>query len=439
MAPPDQAPPRRARLWKKLALVVGSLAIALLLAEGGTRAFLAIRGKAFDAEATRLDVLNTISTLNDNVPRWNAPREETNDPKQAEVLHPYFGIDAAGYIEDLANVVTYFQSEAATRNYDIAILGGSVAAIFAAEGAESFIEELRKDPRFAKSIVRYWSLGRGAYKQPQQTIVLHTMLSLGIEFDAVLLLDGFNEVAITRQNATMGEFPLYPTATKWLARASNPAADRELLDAMMTLRARQLGVTRQARRILDWGIWRSALASLFALKSLTRARGDAMAHFQRVSDRLAKGTVSPTAAGPRFDPDPAAVMRSSVKAWVMGSRAISALCREHGMTFLHVLQPTLHDTGSKPRTPQEIEKGASIPSWEEGARLGYPELRAASAQLIERGIAFYDASRLFAEVEETLYYDSCHFNALGNQMLGRALGRPFLDAAAANPNPRADR
>ena len=41
----------------------------------------------------------------------------------------------------------------------------------------------------------------------------------------------------------------------------------------------------------------------------------------------------------------------------MASLAEHHLCEPRGILYLHVLQPTLHDPGSKPITPEEQEKG----------------------------------------------------------------------------------
>ena len=42
------------------------------------------------------------------------------------------------------------------------------------------------------------------------------------------------------------------------------------------------------------------------------------------------------------------------------------------------------------------------------------------------GIEFLDASRVFQDVEETLYYDPCHFNEEGNLILAEAIAPAFL-------------
>ena len=58
-----------------------------------------------------------------------------------------------------------------------------------------------------------------------------------------------------------------------------------------------------------------------------------------------------------------------------------------------MLQPTLHDAGSKPATPGELAIGIIDTAWMEGVRLGYPRLREAGQRLCEQQVNFIDASR----------------------------------------------
>ena len=41
-------------------------------------------------------------------------------------------------------------------------------------------------------------------------------------------------------------------------------------------------------------------------------------------------------------------------------------------------------------------------------------------------IPFFDASRVFADVRETLYYDLCHFDQKGSDILADAVVEAFL-------------
>ena len=64
----------------------------------------------------------------------------------------------------------------------------------------------------------------------------------------------------------------------------------------------------------------------------------------------------------------------------------------------------------------------------QGVARGFPMLIEAGRALRENGVAFYDMTGLFAQTEERIYIDPwCHFNALGNRMLAKAVAQAILE------------
>ena len=57
-------------------------------------------------------------------------------------------------------------------------------------------------------------------------------------------------------------------------------------------------------------------------------------------------------------------------------------------------------------------------------RTGYPLLQTAGSQLKTLGVHFLDMSDVFETVEEPVYVDhGCYFNSIGNEIMGRELGK----------------
>ena len=178
-----------------------------------------------------------------------------------------------------------------------------------------------------------------------------------------------------------------------------------------------------------WGVSRSAVLSTVGLARLEKRRSAWDAARAELRRALVARTEEGGERGLPHDPDPDAVMATVVGGWSRASRALRALCDANGTTYLHVLQPTLLDFGSKPLT--EEEEGHAVPSEDtraaaEGVRLGYPLLRAEGARLAAGGFPFVDASMAFEGVEETLYYDFCHFGNAGNELLAELVARELL-------------
>jgi lysophospholipase L1-like esterase len=119
------------------------------------------------------------------------------------------------------------------------------------------------------------------------------------------------------------------------------------------------------------------------------------------------------------------------------------MCSGRSIRFVHVLQPTLHDTGSKPLTEDELKSSMLSQEWMDAVKAGYPRLREVGAELARSGIAFHDESMLFEHVEQSLYYDGIHFAVAGHQMFARAIADAILEqlerepVAPQEPRPRA--
>src|SRR4030095_3931354 len=70
--------------------------------------------------------------------------------------------------------------------------------------ARTFERALKQSPYFAGKELVLLSFAAGAYKQPQQLLILNYFLSIGQQFDMVLNIDGFNETAVAALNNRAG-------------------------------------------------------------------------------------------------------------------------------------------------------------------------------------------------------------------------------------------
>lgn len=350
------------------------------------------------------------------------------------VLHPYLGFDADNGLDQYARVAEEFRGPAARETFDVLVLGGSVASIVAMQAEEALVAVLREDPRLAARAVRVHVFSRGAFKQPQQAVMLTYLLNLGVEPDAVLNIDGYNEISVNADGSGRRAHPVQPLTSYWgTAVAGASVADPGTLSLRDEAMALTLRGRRFARRFVGLGLERSALLTWAATSWLryNRARMVAaqQAYVQRLTDTETAPEGGPIEAvlGPRL-PEGASFLESAADIWWQSSRILRAICDGRGIPYVHVLQPTLHDEGSKPLTDEERASGTLVESMRLAVRDGYPLLRERGERLSAEGERFVDASRLFAEHEETLYYDACHFRAPGTDLLAAAAARALLEA-----------
>ncbi len=425
---------RRWGTGRKLLLQLALLPLVLAAAELGYRGLLRARGAPYDAQAARREVATLVGNLNSPFPEPEQPEvgepgaeQKTPDVEALQFLHPYLGFDMSDFAETEAQDVEYFASPRSVEAYDVLIVGGSVSARFGKFGTERLAELLRADPRLANREIHFLEHGRGAFKQPQQVVLVGFLLSMGYRPDAVLNIDGFNEVALGHDNAVRGTHPVYPSVTSWGRHAQAGNFDWESIELLHEIRALQTAARELGDRALRQGWMRSALVGKPVLARLEGMQVRSQEANEAFQERLTSGADARVLQGPPFEPGSSAVLRAAVRGWMESSRSLQSMCRARGIHYLHVLQPTLHDAGSKPLTVRERRKGKTIPSWTDGASQGYPLLRTAGERLRLLGVHFLDASQAFADVEQRLYFDACHFLPPGHQILAETIAPAFLE------------
>ena len=91
----------------------------------------------------------------------------------------------------------------------VGITGGSVAHHFSVLSSDEFASALAN--RFPTREIVFVRLALCGFKQPQQLMSLNYILSLGGEFDLVINIDGFNEIALPGpENIASDVFAAFP-------------------------------------------------------------------------------------------------------------------------------------------------------------------------------------------------------------------------------------
>jgi hypothetical protein len=303
------------------------------------------------------------------------------------------------------------------REFVVAVVGGSVAGMMAAQVGRVFEDALREDPRLAGRRVRLVRLALGGYKQPQQLLAISWLLAEGAHFDLVVNLDGFNEVALPPTNQLpAGVRASYPYDWKRLAAA---APHPLLLRALGRVEELRQARRERAREVLDSPLRWSPTVNLLWFLADERLAAQLAAAEAAVSAAPQTGGLA-VAGPPAERPADRAAL---VALWERSSLQLHRLCAANGIVYLHALQPNQYDEGRKVLSAEELATAFLADSpYRPEVLAGYPELRAAGARLRAAGVRFVDLSDLFAGRAETLYIDSCcHLNQDGSARLARAL------------------
>jgi len=364
-----------------------------------------------------------------------------------EVIHPYFGYSVIPPAQALVGPLSLdalgfpnggpFEREHPPNSVVIGIFGGSVAAYFAKfGGVQAIWEQLKTLPAFAGKRLVVLTGAHIGMKQPQSLMALSYLQALGVDFDVVILLDGFNEVVNAPFDLVpAGVFPFFPSL--WNQRVANLELDTTMrsrigelaylkerrADGMAHLLASPLRYSQTVE--LLWALYDRNLETTIEAKrvELDTHKSDAQRDY--------------TATGPQWPHGSDDALSADLAAfWFETSLQMRALTEAKGAHFFHFLQPNQHVPGSKPMDNAEqavaIRGGEAFAPY---ATRGYRFLRERGAQLAAQGVHFHDLTQLFAETTEPIYIDNIgHLGGKGNEMMAAAMAAQIAkDLAGTAP------
>jgi len=363
--------------------------------------------------------------------------EVTAERLSYHVLHPYLGFVMEGHkgVEAAHGFSVSYPPEqpAEPGTFSVLLTGGSVAAQVRDLIREGLTERLAE--REGRDVpVRLFGGVQAGYKQPQQLMTLTYLLSVGAEFDLVINLDGYNDIALTYSEIMQnGIHPTFPRM--WQHRID------ELGDVASLRRQGQVAFLRERKDTLaQWAATalpaRSAVVGLFVTRSYIKADRRIASVMQEEMDSGEE--LSFEASGPPFGATTTEEQyKLATELWMRSSILMHRVSRANGMRYVHVLQPNQYFEGTKPLSRREREKfftphhaihAAITDNYETLLKMG-EDLRVA-------GIEFVDATRIFETELETMYIDPCcHFNEVGKKRLADFVVDAVLDSPAPQPRP----
>ena len=312
----------------------------------------------------------------------------------------------------------------------VALTGGSVALELFLQARDTLRSELEKLPQTAGRRVEIVCLALGGMKQPQQLLALNYFLALGAHYDAVINLDGFNELVLTvRENLPQGVFPFFPR--NW---ALYGALSIDLESSVTTGRIAELNSRIQGRaRRLAGGFQRHSYLGLLVWSAQQGGLERRKHVLERGLRRLLKDKrLGPQQRGPAYagyedylEESWGPITDDLLAVWVNSSLQMWRLSEASGVAYYHFLQPNQWTVDTKTLTDYELKYAmGSTSTYGKTALAGYPSLIAAGERLSEAGVPYADLTRIYRETRETVYIDNCcHVNQLGNRIMARAIAQ----------------
>jgi len=369
----------------------------------------------------------------------------------AKRVHPYFGyVDKPGWQREeddfwrnqlprlktinnhgLGSEYDYPFIKTGAEQYIIGIFGGSVAERFTLLTKERLVANLQADPFFAGREVVVLNFAKGGYKQPQQLLLLSYFLSIGQEFDMVINIDGFNEVAFSHRNYQRHvdtSMPHVNIMEGLSGLMEQSALTPEKLEALARINQTKLQLNGLAEKING-----TPLASVgFVLEQYYQWK---LGQYRQALHRFDALEAGPSGSSLLFlKPDERELSDPLLFGQIAGHWAKSSVMMDRtlageGAVYYHFLQPNQYYSNkafSAKEAAQALEQ--EHPYYSTLVQAGYPYLIERIGMVEAAGVFFFNAVPIFDRETEIVYIDNCcHYNQRGNEILADFIATTILE------------
>ncbi len=305
----------------------------------------------------------------------------------------------------------------------VAIFGGSFAEGVSVVG-EPVMQSILREHGINADIL---TLAMGGYKQPQQLFALAYLLSHGAQFDVVVNIDGFNEVALSQaDNVPKGVNHFYPRA--WYSLTF------ELSDQVTLRQIGRQSVLQDDRR--QWATFVQGMPRFSIIRNLGWRAYDKLL-VRRIADINDQIRQSRPLTNGRFltrGPDLGATGETDLYQeiadhWRLCSLLMKALCDSRGIVYIHILQPNQYFEAGRTLTEEERKTAFREDHiYRPGVVSGYPMLLAAKDDLLEQDVNFHDLTMIFHDIPRPIYQDDCcHPNKFGHGIIAKYIAQVIAE------------
>lgn len=387
-------------------------------------------------------------------PTFAAPIETREDAGLTAVgIHPYFGpthrpgipfdipVDQREPGSTAPSIPTnnfgfvsasnYPYAKHSPDEYLVGIFGGSVGAWFCQVGSGRLVQQLSTQPALRGRRVVPLCFSHEGYKQPQQLLVLTYFLSIGQQFDLVVNIDGFNEVALSPINEERGfdaSMPSAPHLEPLINLVNQSTLTPDKLDSL----AQIAGLRRRLAR-LSSTLNATRFASVFV--ALERVHTFTQTQYAAERVRFSQLPSNPPANSAIHATPPVAVRQgdalfeSVATNWATASAMMQALLTPRGIGYLHVLQPNQYFTARRFSAEEARVALLAESPFKISVERGYPFLVKALQTAATSGTPHViDGTRAFDNEPGAVYVDNCcHYTRRGNLVLADLIARSLED------------
>ncbi len=326
--------------------------------------------------------------------------------------HPFFGFNYTFYLpsNDKINLNEQLYHSLPPKvekdDVKILVLGGSVATHLSKnDSSESFkinnIELDDKDilqkllnKKFKTNKFKVYNAAIGGGKQPQQLFKLYYLYLIKEEFDVVINLDGFNELALSfSENIQIKNNIMYPRNYSRLISTFNS-------DLSCVVKVNRLTSTYNYLPVFE-------LYKLYKIRNChIKSEGDPNEKDSRFS-KMSNFT----------NLDENSYLEYILRLWSNSSEEIESFSNEKNFKYIHILQPNLYHLGSKKLSKDELQL-LTYKKYGDPVSKYYDKFNIQKLNIKNK----LDLRYVFKDVDKTLYRDyCCHLNNYGMYLIADSI------------------
>ncbi len=378
-------------------------------------------------------------------------QEETKEVTRRRI-HPYFGyVDKPGLVRKptsrMWGIVEGSQqninNHGFVSDYDypfikndedqyiIGIFGGSIAEVFSVAGQEELLESLKQDDLFADKEIIVLNFAKGGYKQPQQFLIVAHFLLIGQEFDAVINIDGFNEVTLGERNNRDNLTISMPSTSvmKGLSKLASQITTEEV-ESLAKINRYKTQLNQLAQKINNNKIASPNFILEQYYAFILNNYGQEINSFDQLeAPSQAETSLLFTKSSEKKLADPL-LYAEIAQIWADSSIMTNQLLSSKDIAYFHILQPDQFYSNNRVFSEDEAAIALNdTHSFKLVVEKGYPVLIEKSKLLTENEVNFYSAIHIFDAEPRTVYIDDCcHYTQLGNNLLADFIATSILES-----------
>jgi hypothetical protein len=323
-----------------------------------------------------------------------------------------------------------------TNQYIIGIFGGSVANDFAINDYiyNEFTRRLKKSPFFANKEIIILNFGIGGYKQPQQLLILNYFLAINQQFDLVINLDGFNEIAlanVNNKNQLDLAMPSFQHIQPLTGLANNNLSFK-VLQSMLDIRQTKKLLSKTMKDLDSCSLALCYTARSLQARHLINQYQEQLKAYEKQQKENAnqlfdKNNVINLYQSPsKLDAEKAYDKMISI--WYQSSLTMSQVLKARKIPYFHFIQPNQYYQTKRVFTEEEkkLYLGTDSP-YSDAIKSGYPKLLSKVEDLRKEQVNVFSAVNVLDGEKETVYRDNCcHYNNIGQNLLGDYISEAII-------------